>query len=153
MLEELINLKKKSMLTIDDEASKEFTELEDYTVTGVQHYDCDGLQVVIVELDSYFLIANDFMGEPRFFICEAYEEAEDYYDQAAEDFPEEIELEGGENPPVYTSHFGYFPGVPDECAFCEYSAEDHLSYILMSQCDDEIKMYRGLEIAEGNLLL
>lgn len=152
MIDELKQIKSKSMLTIDDESSRQFTGSEDLTVTDSWRYDYDDTCIVFVELDAHYLVAHNLLGETRYFVCEEYDSGEQYFDATEEDFLDEVELEGGDDCPVYEATSCVYSGedTPD---LCEYSADHHFDYMLIVKHEDEVLVYRGVEIEEGSIIL
>ena len=156
MIDELKQINRKSMLTIDEDAAKQFTGIEDLTVTDQWHYDYDSVAVVFVEFDTYYLIANNFLGEVRYFLCEEYDTGEEYFDTADQDFLPEIQLISGDDSPLYAqSHAPWHNDDDDDevAAVCEYAAEHHFDYMIVVWHEGSVVAYRGLEINEDSILL
>ncbi len=153
MIDELKQLKPTSMLTIDDESSRQLTGSEDLTVTDSWKYDYDGTCIVFVELDANYLIAHNLTGETKCFVCEEYDSGEQYFDADEQDFLDEIELEGGDDCPIYEATNCVYAGEDSTPSLCEYSADHHFDYMLIVKHEEKVMVYRGIEIEEGSIIL
>ncbi len=176
MLEELKEITINDMLTIDNEDVLEFTETEDFTIAGVKSYSQDEGDMVIIDLESHFLIAHTLNDEPRYYIVE----------QAACGSPDDLEdggfrliiknemmprkLYSGRNDreiiyfakyePIYGMNVERDDSSLDESAgevsICEYKGRTKiksLSVILLERLGEKYKLYQGLQISEASILL
>lgn len=153
MIEELIQLEPQSMLSIDDERSKQFTGLEDFIIVAIENINCESAQVVIVDLNDFILISSNLSGEIKYAICELYDDGYEYLDDNEEDFSETIELIGGEGNQIYQQTYIGFSIDHVEDSFCEYTTDDHFDFILIRKQEHSVMVYRGFELAEMALVL
>jgi hypothetical protein len=159
MIEQLEQLQPGEMLTIDNEVSKQLTGLEDFSVEGTSRFEFDGQQVIIIEMNTYNLIATDMGGDLKFAICEEYDEAcgspvsETDYLGPERKFLDEIELIGGELSVVYLMTNASSPDEEDDDAFAEYTATDYYNYLLIWRQSNCVSVYRGIMVREDALLL
>lgn len=176
MLEELKEIAVGDMLTIDNADVLEMTNAEDFTVLGVKSYTQDEGDVIMIDLESHFLVAHTLDGEPRYYVVE----------QASAGSPEDLEDDGfrlalkdesmprklysGRNDreipykakhgPVYGLNVERDDNPPDEeagdIAVCEYRGKTKakpLSVIFLERLDEHYTLYLGLQIGEANILL
>lgn len=176
MLEELKEIAVGEMLTIDNPDVLELTGTEDFTVVCVKSYTQDEGDVLIIDLDLYYLVAHTLLGEPRYYLVE----------RTSSGTPDNLEDDGfrlilrGEAMPrklysgrndheiTYIAKHGPVYGMnverddsppeiePGDISICGYRGKTKIklmSVILLERLDDCYTLYQGFQISEANILL
>jgi len=153
MIDEIARLELGSMISIDDEVSKRFTSQEDFVVGDIQDFSIEGVSILVVELNDYWLVATDLHGETTCAICESYGEEIDYIDDN-DDFAEEINIHMGEDDVFYQKGQALYSDEYDIPSFCEYfSQNNYINYLLIQEGAESITAYRGMAIEPENIIL
>jgi hypothetical protein len=140
------------MLTVDDDAIFSFTGSKDLTITAKWHGYYEGNYIVFVELDTYYLIAHNLDGEPKYAVCELYDVGPEYLDSETE-FLEKIKLRGGDSSVVYEQTTTTLSDDDNSPSLSEYITDDDFDYMLVTKQEDVINVYRGITISESNIIL
>jgi len=152
MIDDLKELHHNDMLTIDNEICRQITGLEDFTINQIDYVQTDSEQIVLIEIDDYYLIATDIGGIEKFAICELFDEGISYLD-SDESFLDKIKLKGGEGSINYICSDMSSTSESD-FTFCEYTTnEDYYNYLIIQQSPYVVNVYRGVTIDENNIVL
>ena len=153
MIDKLRHLKRREMITIDNDTCFQFTTQEDFTIDKIENTKSDSERVTVVTMGDYYLIGTEVDGDEKFAVCEIYDEGSEYLDRDETSFLDEIKLEGGEGSISY--NFNNMPlDMGAECAFCEYETdEDFRNYLLVHRTPDFTVVYRGVVIEEENIVI
>lgn len=152
MFDLLSKLPKKSMITIDEKSSRNFTGCEDFVVDEIQVFTYNNIEILNINLGDFYLIGSNLDGDTKLAICELYDEGFKFLDSDRESFADEIEIDTIS----YKSTFSTLEDDADEyqIAFCEYtSTESILDYLLIKKDDDHVMVFQGIEIYEPNIIL
>jgi len=153
MIEQISELKSGSMISIDDETSKQITGREDFVVNGIEHFIVDDIDITLVDLDQYSLVVTWFKGDAICSVCEEHTEQIAYLDEA-EDFIEELEFPCGEVDIVYQKSQAVHSNDDDVPSFCEYYTSDHhMDYLLIREETDSLTVYRGFTVDPNDVIL
>jgi len=153
MIEALTQLKPQSMISIDDELSKQFTACEDFIVDSIERFNVDGVDVVILTLGEFYLFAHNITSNIQFTICEAYDDGAYYIDIDEDDFVEEVELETGEDISLYQRMHTIY-SLDDNPSFAEFSCHDaYFTNVIVQKSSDDLIIYRGIAVEPANVIL
>jgi hypothetical protein len=174
IFETLKELAAGDMLTIDDDDAREFTEAEDYEVVAVKLYSQDEGELLLIDLNRFYLAAHSFDGEPRYYLCELNasgdedELEDDGYRLVLRDDPMPRKLYAGRNDreipyqatigPIYNLNVDRDDAPPEEeageIAACEYRGKTkNMTHILIEKLDAIFNVYQGFQISEGNIVI
>lgn len=148
MIENLLQLKPNTMLSIDDKNCIQFTGQQDYTIVDVKKINSDENNViVIVNLKPYYLIAIEYDSDISYSLCEFYDDSQKYLKESK--FPKKITLENNDELETYTK---YNTMKLNDYSFAEYSGDCFLDYLLIKRKHKHIILYRGLQFQKNNLI-
>ena len=175
MLEELKEIAQGEMLTIDNNEVKEFTGQDDFTVVGVKTYTQEEGDVLVADLDGYYLIAHTLDGEPRYYVTEnaAAGDADSLEDdgfrlvQKDDAMPKKLYAGRNDREVPYKAKYGPVYGLSverddmpgddaGEIAFCEYRGKTKVrqaSVVLLERTDGRYTLYQGFQIGESSVVL
>lgn len=176
MIEDLKEINVGDMITIDNEDVLELTNIEDFTILNVKSYTQEEGDVIIINLESHFLIAHTLNGEPKYCFLEKVANGslstieDDGFRIIVKDESMPNKLYYGRNDreiayrakhdPVYGMNIERDDDPTDEEAgeisICEYRGKTKiksLSVIMLERLDDQYIIYQGLQISEANILL
>jgi hypothetical protein len=172
MIEELKNTQVEDNIILLDEQVMDFFEEEKLTVTGVSVYSSDDAEMIIIEMDEFYLVAHSFESEERYFAYQLIDEG-DTNDLEGEgykflnddnDFRHKIVIrEDGKAFVYHPSDTGAIYGInkersdgddftePQEVSICEFvSSSARLKNILIKREDDYAYIMQGFEIDLDN---
>lgn len=171
MIEEFKNLQPEDTIVFADDQVIDFFEEEELTVTGVRIYSSDDdTEMVIVEMDEFYLVAHNFESDEKCFVYQLIDEGEtgDLEDEGYkflnedDDFRHKIVIrEDGKTFVYHPSDTGAIYGLsreradndsdePQEVSICEFtSSSARLGYILIEREDDKAYIMQGFEVEEG----
>lgn len=175
MIEEFKNLKTEDTVVFVDEDVTDFLEHEELTVTGVRIYSLDDTEMVIVEMDEFYLVAHNFESEEKLFIYQLVDEGTTWgleeegfkFLNEDDDFRHKVVIrEDGKSFVYHPSDTGAIYGLtrelndednegePQEVSICEfYSSSARLNQILIEREDDKACILQGFEITEDAFYL
>jgi hypothetical protein len=175
MIEEFKNMQSDCIIKFSNESVIDFLEEEELTVTGVKVYSSDDdTEMVIIEMDDFYLVAHNFESEEKCFIYQLVDEGttneledEGYrFLNDDDDFRHKIVIrEDGKSFTYHPSDTGAIYGLtrerednesdePQEVAICEFvSNTARLDHILIEREDDLAFIMQGLEINEEDFTL
>lgn len=169
MIDELKNLQVEDTIFFTNDQAIDFFEEEELSVTGIKIYSSDDSEMVIVEMDEFFLVAHNFESDEKFFAYQLIAEGEtgELEDEGYkflnddDDFRHKIAIrEDGMTVVYHPSDAGAIYGLskektdsdsdePNEVAICEYVTNSELlEYILIEREDDCASIMQGFEIEE-----
>jgi hypothetical protein len=153
MIDDLRHLRRKDMLTIDDDICKQITGSEDFAIEEIEYAQTDTEQVIIMCLGDYYLIGTDMGGEESFAVCELYDVGLEYLDTDEVSFLDEIDIASSEGRTTYSLTY-VTSELESDCAFCEYStSDDYYDYLLVKRDLESTTVYRGISVGEENIVL
>lgn len=175
MIDELKNLKVEDTIFFPNDQVADFFEEEELTVTGIKTYSSDDAEMVIVEMDEFYLVVHNFESEEKCFAYQLVTEGNtgDLEDEGYkflnddDDFRHKIVIrEEGKTFIYHPSDAGAIYGLtrertdndseeePQEVAICEYIANSaRLEHILIEREDDNAYILQGFEIGEDDFEL
>lgn len=176
MFEELKEIPIGSMLSIDDPEAIQFTEYEDYRVIGVEVYSHEESgELVILDLDGFYLIVHTFQGSPRYHL---YELSSSGYEEdlnkdgfrlvfREENMPKFIIVGRNTKENAYKNLTGSISGLILERNENNSSESDHnditiseyrgksktMTHIFLQKNDDNFTLFQGIKIDKGTIIL
>lgn len=167
MIEELKELQSDDIIILLEDEAIEFTGMEEMTVTGVRVYTSDDSELVMVEMDDFYLVAHNFQSEEQYFIYQLVDEGDvsDLEDNGYkflnedDDFRHKIVNREEGKAHVFThSETGAIYGLTktrddegddQEVSLCEYKSNSaQYNHILIEQEDGHTRICQGFEITE-----
>jgi len=167
MIEELKNLQPEDTITFTDDQVIDFFEGEELTVTRVRVYSSDDAEMVVVEMDEFYLVAHNFESDEKCFVYQLVDEGNtaDLEDEGYkflnedDDFRHKIVIrEDGKAFVYHPSDTGAIYGLtreradndsseePQEVSICEFvSLSARLGNILIEREDDCAYIMQGFE--------
>ncbi len=174
MIEELKNLQPEDTIFFNDDQVVDFLESEEMSVTGVRVYSIDDTEMVVIEMDEFYLVAHNFESDEKCFIYQLIDEGDtsDLEDEGYkflnedDDFRHKIVIrEEGKTHVFHHSDTGAIYGLtrerteddsdePEEVSICEFqSSSARFMNILIEREDDCAYIMQGFEIEEDSFEL
>jgi hypothetical protein len=167
MIEELKNLQAEDTIIFKHDQVIDLFEGEEMTVTGVRVYTSDDCEMVVVEMDEFYLVAHNFQSDEMCFVYHLVDEGdigslEDTgYKLLNEDddFRHKIVIrDEGKTLVYHHSDTGAIYGLtreriddesgePQEVSLCEFkSNSSRMNYILIEREDEYAQIMQGFEV-------
>jgi hypothetical protein len=174
MIEELKTLEVDDTIIFSDEQVIDFFEDEEMTVTGIRVYKVDDNEMIVVEMDEFYLIVHNFQSEETCYVYQLVDEGDtgDLEDDGykflneEDDFRHKIVIrEEGKTQVYHHSDTGAIYDLtrerddegsdePVEVSLCEFiSHSGRLTHILIEREDERALIMQGFEIDEDALEL
>lgn len=162
MMEELKELQEDSVVFFTNEEAVELFDGEEMRVTGVKVYSTDDGEMVVVEMDEFYLVAHNFQSEEAYYVYRLVDSGEDLEDEGYKflkddgDFCQRIAIrnEEGKAQVYHHSDVGPLYGVTRddaEVSLCEFQSNSaDLTHILIEKDDDGASIMQGFEISEDD---
>lgn len=172
MYDDIKELRSGTKISVDHPGVFALTQQEDFEVRGVRVFAQDDGEVVMVEMDDFYLVAHTLTGDPRYYVYEEYatgtasamdEEGLHPLDGEGEFRPRMRVKAGGKavpckavNGPVYglAVERDDRGGDAQDVSCCEYRTgwKQHPMLLMMRE-DDQLAAYRGLRVPEDSIVL
>lgn len=169
MIEELKALQPDDVIFLSEDDVIDFTGTDELTVTGVRVYTSEDNELVMVEMDDFYLVAHNFQTDEQYFIYQLVDEGEvsDLEENGYkflnddDDFRHKIvNREDGKAHVFVHSETGAVYGMTktrdddgedQEVSLCEYRSQSaRYSNILIEQEEGFTRICQGFEIGEGD---
>jgi hypothetical protein len=167
MIEQLKDLTSGTTINFDNEDIAGFTEVEQMNVTSVELYSIDDNEIVVVELDEFYIVAHNFDTEPRIYLYQILDHGttEDlendgyYFLTEDQDFRSKIVNRDDTRSHIYKhSEVGAVYYMSDsngdcETSICEYICNSHelANMLVIKKEEDELLILQGFEISADDI--
>lgn len=166
MFETLKELSKKDRFSIDDKNVISMCGEEDFTVHETRLYTQDEGELLIIDVNDYYLIAHNFGGDSRYYFYEinesgTIEDLEELGFRLLDDdneYKERFKIKATK-PILCKIHYGPIynlsqDGNDGEINFCEYrTSNKQFPVLAMEENEDIITLYQGIRISESNIVI
>jgi hypothetical protein len=164
MLENIKDIQSDDVICFTEEDAIDFIGEEDLTVSEVRNYVADDGELVVVDMDEFYLVVHNFQSEEKYFIYLLIDEGsiEELEQGGFKFFNEDDEFrhkivnrEEGKPHVFHYSEVGAVYGLTreadgDESSFCEYkSASAQYDHILVERNEECARLMHGFEIDES----
>ena len=155
MIEQLKELRKGDMITIDHDGVQDLANAEDLTITDVALYEVEDGQICSLTLDQFTLLAYEVADVSRYFFYETLDEGsgKNKYCRKGE-FVRQFKM------PIEDKRTAFV--MVEECplvtedesmSFCQYKSESYYDSIMVATAEDQWVIYIGIELEEQQILL
>lgn len=164
MIEDIKETQVEDVICFTDEDAIDFLGEEELVVSDVRNYVSDDNELVVIDMDEFFLVVHNFQSEEKYFLYQLIDEGNvDELEQSGfklfnedDEFRHKIvNREDGKAHVFNYSEVGAIYSLTkeedgDESSFCEYTSNSaQYDHILVEKEDENIRLLQGFEIDEN----